>query len=31
MQAKKNEDVTVLQIYMKAVEIGLAQLEKDAA
>ena len=31
LQVKKNEDVTVISIYHKAIEIGLTQLEKAAA
>lgn len=28
---KNNRDVTVLNIYMQAIELGLQQLEKEAA
>lgn len=28
---KSNRDVTVLNIYMQAIELGLQQLEKEAA
>ncbi|MFZ2905296.1 MAG: hypothetical protein WAZ98_03735 [Cyclobacteriaceae bacterium] len=28
---QKNQDVTVLNIYMQAIELGLQQLEREAA
>ena len=31
LQVKKNEDVTVISIYLRAIEIGLSQLEQEAA
>lgn len=31
LQVQKNEDVTVIQVYLKAIEIGLKELEKTAA
>ena len=31
LQSKTNEDLTVIKVYLKAIELGLAELEKEAA
>lgn len=31
LQVKNNQDLTLINIYLKAIEIGLTQLEKEAA